>query len=74
MTAFTSLAIALVSVFAGRFADSKGLIKHGLTASLLIGAVAVMALWYAEPDTVYCLCAVIISPIHIHDGNRFCVL
>ena len=51
MTAATSFAIAISSVFVGRFADSRGLIKHGLSASLLIGALAVMALWYATPDT-----------------------
>ena len=65
MTAFTSLAIALVSVFAGRFADSKGLIKHGLTASLLIGAVAVMALWYAEPDNAFIVYALLLSALSI---------
>lgn len=65
MTAITSLLIALLSVFAGRFADSKGLIKHALTISLLIGALSVMGLWYAEPSSDFILYALLLSALSI---------
>ena len=65
MTAITSLLIALLSVFAGRFADSKGLIKHALTISLLIGALSVMGLWYAEPSSGFILYALLLSALSI---------
>lgn len=65
MTALTSLAIALVSVFAGRFADSKGLIKQGLTISLTIGALCVMGLWYATPDQSVIFLALGLSALSI---------
>ncbi len=65
MTSLSALAIALISVFAGRFADSKGLIKHALTASLLIGSLAVMGLWYAEPDTSFIFFALALSALSI---------
>lgn len=65
MTSLSALAIALISVFAGRFADSKGLIKHALTASLVIGSLAVMGLWYAEPDTSFIFFALALSALSI---------
>ena len=65
MTAITSLLIALLSVFAGRFADSKGLIKHALTISLSIGALSVMGLWYAEPSSGFILYALLLSALSI---------
>ena len=65
MTAITSLLIALLSVFVGRFADSKGLIKHALTISLLIGALSVMGLWYAEPSSDFILYALLLSALSI---------
>ena len=65
MTAITSLLIALLSVFAGRFADSKGLIKHALTISLLIGTLSVMGLWYAEPSSDFILYALLLSALSI---------
>lgn len=65
MTAITSLLIALLSVFAGRFADSKGLIKHALTISLSIGALSVMGLWYAEPSSDFILYALLLSALSI---------
>ena len=65
MTAITSLLIALLSVFAGRFADSKGLIKHALTISLLIGALSVMGLWHAEPSSDFILYALLLSALSI---------
>ena len=65
MTAITSLLIALVSVFAGRFADSKGIIKQALTISLLIGALSVMGLWYAGPDQRFIIYALLLSALSI---------
>ena len=65
MTASNILLIALLSVFAGRFADSKGLIKHALTISLLIGALSVMGLWYAEPSSDFILYALLLSALSI---------
>ena len=65
MTSIAAFAIALVSVFAGRMADSKGLIKHCLTGSLLLGALAVMGLWYAEPDTSFVFYALGLSALSI---------
>ena len=64
MTSIAAFAIALVSVFAGR-GDSKGLIKHCLTGSLLLGALAVMGLWYAEPDTSFVFYALGLSALSI---------
>ena len=65
MTSFAAFAVALVSVFAGRFADSRGLIKHCLTATLLIGALAVMMLWYAQADPSYIFFALGFSALSI---------
>ena len=65
MTAITSLAVAFASPFVGRFADSHGLIKQGLTSALLIGAIAVIGLWFAEPDTSFISFALLISALSI---------
>ncbi|MGC6516922.1 MAG: MFS transporter [Candidatus Puniceispirillaceae bacterium] len=65
MTALTSLLIAISSVFLGRLADSRGLIKGALTTSLLIGSVAVMALWFAEPHQSFILFALLMSALSI---------
>ena len=65
MTSLSALAIAFASVFVGRFADSKGLIKHSLTLCVLIGSLSVMALWYATPDSSVILFALILSALSI---------
>ena len=65
MTSIAALAIAFVSLFVGRLADSRGLIKHSLTASLLIGALSVMALWYARPDEAVIFYALLLSALSI---------
>ena len=65
MTSISAFAIALLSVFAGRFADSRGLIKHCLTLSVLIGAIAVMGLWYAQPDEQFIFLALGLSALSI---------
>ena len=65
MTGITALAIAIASVFAGRLADRRGLIKQSLSLSVLIGAVAVMALWYATPDPSATSYALILSALSI---------
>ena len=65
MTSLTALGIAIASVFAGRYADSKGLIKHSLILTILIGSLAVMALWYARPDEAVILYALLLSALSI---------
>lgn len=50
MTGSAALLVAIVAPFAGRLADSRGQIKSGLVACLLIGAVATAGLWFAYPD------------------------
>ena len=65
MTSITALAVALASPFVGRFADSHGLIKQGLTGTLSIGALAVIFLWFAEPDTAFITYALLISALSI---------
>ena len=65
MTSVSALAIAFASVFVGRFADSKGLIKQSLTFTLLIGSLSVMALWYATPDSSVILFALLLSALSI---------
>ena len=51
MTGLTALLVALASPFVGRFADNNGLIKQGLTVTLCTGAIAVMLLWFAAPES-----------------------
>ena len=65
MTSIAALAVALASPFVGRFADSHGLIKQGLTGALLMGAIAVMFLWFAEPDAAFITFALLISALSI---------
>ena len=65
MTSITALAVALASPFVGRYADSHGLIKQGLTGTLSIGALAVIFLWFAEPDTAFITYALLISALSI---------
>lgn len=65
MTSLTALAIAFASVFVGRYADSKGLIKHSLIVTILIGSLSVMALWYARPDEAVILYALLLSALSI---------
>ena len=65
MTSIAALAVALASPFVGRFADSHGLIKQGLTGALLMGAIAVMFLWFAEPDAAFISFALLVSALSI---------
>ena len=65
MTSLSALAIAVASVFVGRFADSKGLIKQSLTLCVLIGSLSVMALGYATPDSSVILFALLLSALSI---------
>ena len=65
MTGATAFLVALASPFAGRFADSRGLIKQSLTLSLSLGAIAVMGLWFAAPDAQFVIFALVISAISI---------
>ena len=65
MTSIAALAVAFASPFVGRFADSHGLIKQGLTGALLMGAIAVMFLWFAEPDARFIPFALLISALSI---------
>ena len=65
MTSIAALAVALASPFVGRFADSQGLIKQGLTGALLMGAIAVMFLWFAEPDAAFISFALLVSALSI---------
>lgn len=65
MTGFTALLVAICAPFAGRLADSAGLIKTFLIGTIFIGASATGMLWFAEPSLQFAIYALALSAISI---------